>query len=57
MYRRRDQRERARKRASFTANPFLFIKKLLGDKKSGHLTCMKEEVEEYLQVTHGDNRE
>lgn len=57
MYHRRDQRERARKRASFTANPFLFIKKLLGDKKSGHLTCMKEEVEEYLQVTHGDNRE
>ncbi|KAJ8359312.1 hypothetical protein SKAU_G00158370 [Synaphobranchus kaupii] len=41
---RRRGRERARKRAAFIANPVGFTKQLLGDKRSGHLVCSREEV-------------
>ena len=51
---RKNRRERARKRAQFTSNPFGFVKKLLGDKRSGRLDCPKEEVESYLRDTHSD---
>jgi hypothetical protein len=53
---RKKRRERTRKRAQFMANPFKFIKTLLGDKRSGRLECSKEEVEEYLRQTYGDER-
>ncbi|CAC5377735.1 unnamed protein product [Mytilus coruscus] len=50
----KEPKERARKRSQLTANPFGFIKKLLGDKRSGRLDCPKEEVEHYLRDTHSD---
>ncbi|XP_061907749.1 uncharacterized protein LOC133652714 [Entelurus aequoreus] len=45
----RRRRERARKRTTFIANPFGFIKQLLGQKRSGHLVCSKEEVNNFLK--------
>lgn len=53
---RRRRKERMRKRAQFTAGPFQFIKKLLGDKRSGRLECPREEVEQHLRQTHSDSR-
>jgi hypothetical protein len=49
-------RDRARKRAQFISNPFEFLKKLLGDKRSGRLQCPREEVEKHLRETHNDPR-
>lgn len=49
-YRRRG-RERAMKRADFIAKPFCFTVELLGRKRSGHLPCSKEGVDQYLHAT------
>ena len=51
---RRKRKERIRRRAQFTSNPFQFVKKLLGDKRSGRLECPREEVEQHLRDTHSD---
>lgn len=51
---RRRAKERAKRRAGFLANPFGFTKKLLGQKRSGHLTCSKEEINAYLHDTYSD---
>lgn len=51
---RRRAKERARRRAAFLANPFGFTKQLLGQKRSGHLTCSKEEIDTYLHNTYSD---
>lgn len=48
---RKQGRERARKQALFIKNPFGFTKKLLGDKRSGHLECSAAEVNTYLHNT------
>ncbi|XP_062568263.1 uncharacterized protein LOC134230448 [Saccostrea cucullata] len=50
--RRRKQRDRAR--ARFTADPFQFTSRLLGNKGSGSLKSSKEDVEEYLREMHSD---
>ncbi|XP_075304756.1 retrovirus-related Pol polyprotein from type-1 retrotransposable element R2 [Odontesthes bonariensis] len=52
---RRRGRERARRRAAFIANPFGFTKKILGQKRSGHLACTEDEVNNYLNATYSDN--
>ena len=55
---RRKTRERAKKRAAFTANPYKFARSLLDKERSGKLETPQEEVEKYLHVTHSDpNRE
>lgn len=51
---RRRRKERARKRAAFMANPFRFTKQLLGQKRSGQLTCSKAEVDCHLRDTFSD---
>lgn len=51
---RRQAKERAKRRAAFRANPFGLTKQLLGQKRSGHLTCSKEEVDSYLHDTYSD---
>ena len=51
---RKNRKERSRKRASFTANPFQFTKKLLEDKRSGRLDCPRQEVEDHLKNVHSD---
>lgn len=51
---RRRQRKRARKRAAFSSNPFSIVKQLLGDKRSGHLSCFPEEVDQFLRNTLSD---
>ncbi|XP_035683116.1 uncharacterized protein LOC118420431 [Branchiostoma floridae] len=52
---RKKRRQKEKKRAEFVSNPFRFTKKLLGAKTSGRLTCSREDVESYLQKTHGDS--
>jgi len=55
---RRKARERAKKRAAFTANPYKFARSLLDKERSGKLEAPLEEVERYLHSTHSDpNRE
>lgn len=51
---RRQAKERAKRRAAFLAKPFGFTKQLLGEKRSGHLTCSKEKVDIYLHDTSSD---
>ncbi|KAK0134731.1 Retrovirus-related Pol polyprotein from type-2 retrotransposable element R2DM [Merluccius polli] len=51
---RRRRRERARKRAAFINNPFGFIKELLGQRRSEHLACSKEKVDQHLHGTFSD---
>ena len=46
---RKRRKERARKRASFIANPFGFTKSLLGQKRDGNLVCSKEELDLHIQ--------
>ncbi|KAK7901244.1 hypothetical protein WMY93_018013 [Mugilogobius chulae] len=53
-YHRRRRRERSRKRSAFITNPFQFTKQLLGQKRSGRLTCSKEQMEEHLRTTYSD---
>ena len=52
---RRRGRERARKCAAFISNPFGFTKKILGQKRSGHLACTENEVNKYLSSTYRDS--
>lgn len=52
---RRRGRERARKRAAFILNPFGFTKKILGQKRNGHLACTEDEVNKYLSATYSDS--
>lgn len=47
-------RERARIQAAFIANPFGFTRKLLGSNCTGHLTCSKDEVDQFLHTTLHD---
>ncbi|XP_052217978.1 uncharacterized protein LOC127835582 [Dreissena polymorpha] len=55
---RRKTRERAKKRAAFTANPYKFARSLLDKERSGKLETPLEEIENFLYVTHSDpNRE
>lgn len=51
---RRRAKERAKRRAAFLVNPFGFTKQLLGQKRSGQLTCSKEEIDAYLHDTYSD---
>ena len=53
---RRDRKRRLKERANFTKNPFKYMSKLLGDKRSGELKATKEEVEEHLRQVHSDSR-
>lgn len=46
--------ERARKRASFFNNPSGFMKKLLGQKRSGRLACFKKEINQHLHNTFSE---
>jgi len=52
---RRKRHERQRKRAQFTKNPFQFVKRLLGEKKTGELHCTKEEADKYIKEMHSDS--
>jgi hypothetical protein len=55
---RRKTRERTKKRAAFTNNPYRFARSLLDKERSGKLESPIDEVESYLHVTHSDpNRE
>ncbi|XP_061902037.1 uncharacterized protein LOC133649222 [Entelurus aequoreus] len=47
-------KERARKRSAFIANPFGFTKKLLGEKRSGQLSCPEEEINLHIKNTYSD---
>ncbi|TWW68228.1 hypothetical protein D4764_19G0000260 [Takifugu flavidus] len=51
---RRKGKERAKKRKAFITNPFSFTKRLLGQKKSGNLTCPVEEINHHLNITFSD---
>nr|BAC82600.1 reverse transcriptase [Danio rerio] len=53
-YHRKRRRERARKRAAFLANPFKLTKQLLGQKRTGKLTCSKEAINNHLKATYSD---
>lgn len=48
-------RDRARKWGVFGANLFQFTKKLLGQNWSGHLACLKEEMDCFLNSTYTIN--
>lgn len=37
------------------ADPFGFIKKLLGQRHSGHLSCLEEEVNHFISATYSDS--
>lgn len=50
----RQRKERARKQAGFLANPFGLTKQQLGQKRSGHLTCPKDEIDHHLRETLSD---
>ncbi|KAK0139944.1 hypothetical protein N1851_023144 [Merluccius polli] len=43
-------------RVDFTKDPFKYMSKLLGDKRSGELKATKEQVEEHLHQVHSDPR-
>lgn len=51
---RRRRKEIARKRTAFLSNPFGSVKKLLGDKHSGQLSCSSQEVDQFLKNTLSD---
>ncbi|XP_052218246.1 uncharacterized protein LOC127835860 [Dreissena polymorpha] len=51
----RKRHERRRKRAQFTSNPFQFVKRLLGEKKTGELQCTKEEANKYIKDMYSDS--
>ena len=54
--RRKKRKERQKRRAQFIANPFQFMKRLFGEKKSGKLGKTQKEVEEHLKAVHCDER-
>ncbi|KAH3832595.1 hypothetical protein DPMN_105887 [Dreissena polymorpha] len=47
---RKDRKEISRKQSNVTANPFLFTKNLLGDKKLGRLDCPRQEIEDTYEM-------
>ncbi|CAJ1075238.1 LOW QUALITY PROTEIN: uncharacterized protein LOC109089580 [Xyrichtys novacula] len=47
-------KERTRKRSAFIANPFEFTKKLLGEKRSGQLSCPEDVINRYISNTYSD---
>ena len=51
---RRKRKERQRKQAQFTKDPFRFVRNVLGEKKSGELMCSKEEADAYIKGVHSD---
>ncbi|XP_059199347.1 uncharacterized protein LOC131979398 [Centropristis striata] len=53
-FHRRRRKERARKRTAFLANPFKLTKQLLGQKRSGRLTCSKDTINDHLKATYSD---
>lgn len=53
---RRDRKRRLKGRVDFTKNPFKYMSKLLGNKRSGELRATKEEVDEHLCQVHSDPR-
>ena len=54
-WQRKRGKERARKRSAFIANPFGFTKKLLGEKRSGQLSCPEEDINRHIRVTYSDS--
>ena len=52
---RRRRKERARKRMAFISIPFGFTKKLLGEKRSGHMESSTEEIYAFLKETLTDS--
>ena len=51
---RQKRRERQKRRAQFTNNPFHFVTRLLGDKISGKLDCTIEEANEHTKGMYSD---
>ena len=49
-FHRRRRKERARKRTAFLANPFKLTKQLLGQKRTGRLTCSKDVINNHLKA-------
>ncbi|XP_056127556.1 uncharacterized protein LOC130105540 [Rhinichthys klamathensis goyatoka] len=47
-------KERARRRSAFIADPFGFTRKLLGEKRSGQLSCPEEDINRYIRNTYSD---
>lgn len=45
------RKERVRRRSAFIGNPFAFIKRLLDQKWSCHLTCPVEDIDPHLSAT------
>ena len=41
-------------RRGFLANPFKLTKQLLGQKRAGRLTCLKDVMNNYLKATYSD---
>ncbi|XP_059917538.1 solute carrier family 23 member 1 [Gadus macrocephalus] len=50
-FHRRRRKERARKRTAFLANRFKLTKQLLGQKRTGCLTCSKDVIDNHLKAT------
>ncbi|KAK0146715.1 hypothetical protein N1851_013923 [Merluccius polli] len=46
-----------KERVNFTKNPFKYLLKLLGDKRSGKLKATKEQVEEHLRQVHSERED
>lgn len=53
-FHRRRQKETARKRASFLANPFKLTEQFFGQKRSARLTCSKETINNHLKTTYSE---
>ena len=51
---RRGRKEHARKRTSFISNQFGFVRRLLGEKRSGRLECSKDRVDFFLKNSFED---
>ena len=51
---RRKRKEREKRRTQFTANPFQFVSRMLGAKRSGTLECTQQEVEDYICQMNSD---
>ncbi|KAK0139990.1 hypothetical protein N1851_023097 [Merluccius polli] len=53
---REDRKRWTKERVDFTRNPFKYLSKLLGTKRSGELKATKEQMEEHLRQVHSDRR-
>lgn len=51
---RRDRKRQLKEGVDFTKNPFKYMSKLLGDKRTGELKATKEEVEKHLCQVYSD---